>query len=94
MRARDAWESGAGIAAPAVGGDDQPTRRLAVSTLADRPDAPDIPWADLKADYDLIRDGGSHVVPGFEEFNERVKAPDGFTLPKPIKSGVLQHPER
>ena len=44
------------------------------------------------ADYDLIRDRVSRVVPGFERFNERIKAPDGFTLPNPINSGVYNTP--
>jgi molybdopterin-dependent oxidoreductase alpha subunit len=66
--------------------------RLAARTLADRPDAPDIPWADFVADYDLIRDRISRVVPGFEEFNERIKAPAGFTLPNPVNSGVYNTP--
>ena len=66
--------------------------RLAAATLADRPAAPEIPWADFEADYDLIRDRVSRVVPGFEKFNERIKAPDGFTLPNPINSGVYNTP--
>jgi molybdopterin-dependent oxidoreductase alpha subunit len=40
-----------------------------------------VPWAELASDYDRIRDVISLVVPGFEDFNERVQAPDGFQLP-------------
>jgi molybdopterin-dependent oxidoreductase alpha subunit len=41
--------------------------------------APD--WAALAADYDRIRDRISRVVPGFADFNARVREPDGFQLP-------------
>lgn len=40
-----------------------------------------VPWADFEADYSLIRDRISRVVPGFEDFNARVADPGGFTLP-------------
>ncbi|MFC7450799.1 FdhF/YdeP family oxidoreductase [Rhodococcus daqingensis] len=42
-----------------------------------------VPWADFKADYDRIRDAISRVVPGCENYNERVRQPDGFQLPHP-----------
>jgi molybdopterin-dependent oxidoreductase alpha subunit len=40
-----------------------------------------VPWADFEADYDLIRDRIAAVVPGCEDFNARVRQPDGFVLP-------------
>jgi hypothetical protein len=40
-----------------------------------------VPWAEFEADYSLIRDRISRVVPGFEDFNARVANPGGFTLP-------------
>jgi molybdopterin-dependent oxidoreductase alpha subunit len=40
-----------------------------------------IPWEDLAADYDRIRDAIARVVPGFEDFNTRVREPNGFQLP-------------
>jgi molybdopterin-dependent oxidoreductase alpha subunit len=40
-----------------------------------------IPWAELAADYDRIRDAIAEVVPGFEDFNLRVREPNGFQLP-------------
>ena len=55
--------------------------RLARQTLGG---VPAIPWADFEADYDLIRDRISRVVPNFENFNERVRQPGGFRLPNPI----------
>ncbi|MGW0040407.1 FdhF/YdeP family oxidoreductase [Rhodococcus sp. NPDC003348] len=42
-----------------------------------------VPWASLSADYDRIRDAISRVVPGCENYNERVRRPDGFQLPHP-----------
>ena len=40
-----------------------------------------IDWPTLSASYDLIRDHVSRVVPGFTDFNTRVRTPDGFQLP-------------
>ncbi|HEY4177589.1 MAG TPA: molybdopterin dinucleotide binding domain-containing protein, partial [Kofleriaceae bacterium] len=42
-----------------------------------------VPWSELVGDYDRIRDVISLVVPGFADFNERVRTPDGFQLPNP-----------
>jgi molybdopterin-dependent oxidoreductase alpha subunit len=38
-------------------------------------------WDDLVADYDRIREKISRVVPGFTDFNQKVKQPGGFYLP-------------
>lgn len=54
--------------------------RLARAVLGD--DHP-VPWASFEADYDLIRDRISRVVPGCEDYNTRVREPDGFVLPHP-----------
>jgi len=40
-----------------------------------------VDWAGMRADYDVIRDHVSRVVPGFEDFNARVRQPGGFPLP-------------
>jgi molybdopterin-dependent oxidoreductase alpha subunit len=40
-----------------------------------------VPWADFERDYDLVRDRIARVVPGFTEFNTRIRRPGGFTLP-------------
>ncbi len=41
-----------------------------------------VPWEDFAGNYDLIRDRIAHVVPGFENFNQRVG--EGiFYLPNP-----------
>lgn len=39
------------------------------------------PWEEFEKDYGSIRDRVSRVVPGFEDFNERVARPGGFQLP-------------
>jgi molybdopterin-dependent oxidoreductase alpha subunit len=41
---------------------------------------PDIPWESFEADYDAIRDRIDRVVPGFGDFNARVRVPGGFAL--------------
>lgn len=40
-----------------------------------------VPWAEFERDYDLIRDRIARVVPGFDDFNTKVRRPGGFTLP-------------
>ena len=44
-----------------------------------------IDWDSLVSNYDLIRDAIEQVVPGFENYNERVRQPGGFYLPNPIR---------
>ena len=44
-----------------------------------------IDWAALVSNYDLIRDAIEHVVPGFENYNRRVRQSGGFYLPNPIR---------
>ncbi|WP_329130721.1 FdhF/YdeP family oxidoreductase [Streptomyces sp. NBC_01476] len=52
--------------------------RLARAVFGDRSV---VPWAQFERDYDLIRDRIARVVPGFADFNTRVRRPGGFTLP-------------
>jgi len=51
-----------------------------------------IPWEDFEGDYSLIRDRIARVVPGFEDFNERVAHPGGFRLSSPVNEGVYRTP--
>ena len=44
------------------------------------PDHP-VPWVQFNDDYDTIRDAIAAVVPGCDDYNRRVRAPDGFQLP-------------
>jgi molybdopterin-dependent oxidoreductase alpha subunit len=40
-----------------------------------------VPWQELEGDYDAVRDRISRVIPGFDDFNVKVRRPGGFTLP-------------
>jgi molybdopterin-dependent oxidoreductase alpha subunit len=52
--------------------------RLARETLGP---ANPVPWEEFAADYDHIRESIARVVPGFDDFNNRVREPGGFLLP-------------
>lgn len=47
------------------------------------------PWEWYIADYDRIRDTMSHVLPGFEDFNRRVREPLGFRIAQPARERVF-----
>ncbi|MCO4783656.1 MAG: FdhF/YdeP family oxidoreductase [Candidatus Cloacimonetes bacterium] len=47
-----------------------------------------IQWQWLSEDYHRIRDSISRVIPGFENYNERVYDKDGFDLPNPPKDNL------
>ncbi|WP_309081224.1 FdhF/YdeP family oxidoreductase [Zhihengliuella sp.] len=54
--------------------------RMAEATLgADHP----VDWRAMAEDYDVIRDHIANVIPGFEDFNRRIKHRNGFVLPNP-----------
>ncbi|MGB3323288.1 MAG: FdhF/YdeP family oxidoreductase [Mycolicibacterium fortuitum] len=42
-----------------------------------------VPWEEFNADYDRVRDAIADVVPGCEDYNRKVRQPDGFQLPHP-----------
>ncbi len=44
------------------------------------PDHP-VPWETFNDDYDTVRDAIAAVVPGCDDYNAKVRAPDGFQLP-------------
>ncbi|MEW4568670.1 FdhF/YdeP family oxidoreductase [Tautonia sp. JC769] len=56
--------------------------RLARATLRERST---VPWEWLVEDYDRIRDAIERVVPGFDNYNERVRHPGGFALEHPVR---------
>ena len=66
-------------------GDDMRSEVSIVCQLAGALFGPDhpVPWATFNGDYDTIRDAIAAVVPGFTDYNHRVRAPDGFQLPHP-----------
>ncbi|WP_136609235.1 FdhF/YdeP family oxidoreductase [Sinomonas albida] len=54
--------------------------RLAAATLGE---GHPVDWRAMAEDYDVIRDHISRVIPGFEDFNRRVRQRNGFQLPNP-----------
>ncbi|WP_253391303.1 FdhF/YdeP family oxidoreductase [Pseudomonas citronellolis] len=42
-----------------------------------------VPWLELVADYDRIRELIEKTVPGFDDFNARIRVPGGFRMPLP-----------
>ena len=47
-------------------------------------DKDSVAWATLREDYDRIREHIAAVIPGFDDFNTRVRAPRGFWLANPV----------
>jgi molybdopterin-dependent oxidoreductase alpha subunit len=58
--------------------------RLAKATLGANST---VPWDELVSDYDYIRDRIRHVIPGFDNYNSRIRQPGGFYLPNQPRSG-------
>ena len=61
---------------------------IAAGTLPDSR----VPWMDLIADYDRIRDAIEAVFPEFEKYNERIRIPGGFRLPLPPTERIWNTP--
>jgi molybdopterin-dependent oxidoreductase alpha subunit len=61
--------------------------RLAKATLGERSS---VAWDDLTGDYDRIRVKIERVVPGFEDYNTRVRQPGGFYLPNGARERVFK----
>jgi molybdopterin-dependent oxidoreductase alpha subunit len=59
---------------------------LADATLGDKSD---VPWLTLARSYDLIREEIQAIVPGFDEYNRRVRNPNGFLLPNGPRQGTF-----
>ncbi len=51
---------------------------VAIATLGDKIKGD---WVAMTENYDVIRDHISRVIPGFDDFNEKLRAPGGFYLP-------------
>jgi molybdopterin-dependent oxidoreductase alpha subunit len=63
--------------------------RLAKAVLGGRST---VDWDAMAADYDRIRDVIERVVPGFEDYNERIRRPGGFYLPNLPRERVFPTP--
>ena len=61
--------------------------RLARAVLGSRSE---VRWEWLIEDYDRIRDLIERVIPGFEDYNGRVRRPEGFYLPNAAREGVFK----
>ena len=57
--------------------------RLAEATLQDSK----VDWSNMVSDYDNIRNAIETVIPGFENYNERVRVDAGFYLPNGPREG-------
>jgi molybdopterin-dependent oxidoreductase alpha subunit len=51
-----------------------------------------VPWMELIADYDRIRDAIEAVFPDFEHYNDRIRIPGGFRLPLPPTERIWNTP--
>jgi molybdopterin-dependent oxidoreductase alpha subunit len=61
--------------------------RLARATLGARSA---VEWEWLTEDYDRVRDLIERVIPGFDDYNRRVREPGGFYLPNLAREGVFK----
>jgi anaerobic selenocysteine-containing dehydrogenase len=64
---------------------------MAMATLGARST---VDWQALIDDYDRIREHIEHVVPGFTQYNQRVREPGGFYLPNPVREGAFATPSK
>ncbi len=60
--------------------------KLARAVLGERAT---LEWEHLVEDYDRIRELIERTIPGFEDYNRRVRAPGGFYLPNAAREGVF-----
>ena len=51
---------------------------MAIATLGDKTRTD---WVAMTENYDVIRDRIARVIPGFEDFNKKLREPGGFYLP-------------
>ncbi len=51
-----------------------------------------IDWDKMMANYDHIRDAIEQVIPGFDNYNQRVREPGGFYLPNGARTGKFNTP--
>jgi molybdopterin-dependent oxidoreductase alpha subunit len=61
--------------------------RLARATLGPQSG---IEWEKFAEDYDRIRDSIAGVIPGFDDYNARVRQPGGFYLPNLAREGTFK----
>ncbi|MEP4531546.1 MAG: FdhF/YdeP family oxidoreductase [Cyclobacteriaceae bacterium] len=54
----------------------------------------DLNWSELIDDYDKIRDLIAKAIAGFEDYNKRLKAQNGFELPNGARDGEFNTPSK
>ncbi len=74
-------------ASPELLSEPQIVARLARATLEHRTT---VDWEDLAGSYDKIRDAIQRVIPGFDDYNARVRNPGGFYLPNAARDRVFK----
>lgn len=52
-----------------------------------------IDWESMKNNYDVVRNHIAAVIPGFEDYNNRVRRPSGFYLPNCARDGKFDTPD-
>lgn len=65
--------------------------RLAKATLGSRSK---VDWSKYERHYDYIRDDIERTIPGFDNYNERVRKPGGFYLPNCNRDGSFETPSQ
>jgi len=76
-------------ASPALASETAIVAGLARATLGSEDG---VAWEALAGDYDLVRERIARVVPGFEDFNRRVREGAGFVLPSGAKRRAFDTP--
>src|SRR6185295_17295016 len=76
-------------ASPELLSEPQIVARLARATFEHRTT---VDWDRLASNYDLIRDSIERVVPGFDNYNARVREPGGIYLPNAARERVFKTP--
>jgi anaerobic selenocysteine-containing dehydrogenase len=61
---------------------------LAKATLGNRSV---VNWDKYAMSYDAVRDDIARVIPGFEDYNQRVRIPAGFYLPNAPRTGKFEN---
>jgi len=63
---------------------------IAASTLADS----QVDWLSMAENYDGIRDCIARVIPGFRDYNKKIRQADGFELPNAPRFGAFDTPTK
>ena len=64
---------------------------IAMATLGSRAG---VDWQGMIDNYDRVREHIEHVVPGFTQYNQRVREPGGFYLPNGPREGTFTTPSQ